>query len=365
MKKGFSSLIRFSISFGLLALLGYLFRQQLDASLKAVKQADMRWIMLAAATYILFIWISAWRWQILLRAQGLKFTAWYLARVFTLGLFFCKLLPTSIGGDVMRIAYTTQPGKTPQAFSATFLDRLIGFQSLAFLAVVMALVVSLNQANTLQLGESSLTGFGMLLLLIFILALLIGVTLVLFNDTCHRLFNRLLALLSNRFPQLHRLTNLIDRSYTSVKSYRRQPLALTISFLSGIGVQASLAITWFLTARAVRGTVPLGYYLIFIPILNIIVNIPTIGGLGVREAAFVLFFTPQWLPNRLTPEKALSTAVLFLALDLVFAIIGGLFFALLKPNRVVPDGKPSGHCEERSDAAISRSASKLQNKGAM
>ncbi len=334
MKRYLSSFIRFLISFGLLALLAYLFRQQLDASLKAVKQADMRYILLATVTYILFIWISAWRWQILLHAQGLKFTAWYLVRVFTLGLFFCKLLPTSIGGDVMRIAYTSQPGKAPQAFSATFLDRLIGFQSLSFLAVVAAPLVSINRVNSLKLGESNLTGFGMLLLLIFILVLLIGITLVLFNDTCHRLFNRLLALLSNRLPQINRVLRLLDRSYTAVKGYRHQPLALTISFLSGIGVQASLALTWFLVACAVGGTVSIGYYLVFIPILNIVVNIPTIGGLGVREAAFVFFFTPQWLPNRLTPEKALSTAILFLALDLVFAVIGGLFFAFLKPDRV-------------------------------
>ncbi|MGQ9708506.1 MAG: hypothetical protein ACUVUR_06490, partial [bacterium] len=90
------------------------------------------------------------------------------------------------------------------------------------------------------------------------------------------------------------------------------------------------SLAWFLTASSVYARVPLGYYFIFIPLLNIVVNIPTIGGLGVREAAFVLFFTPQWLPGHLTAEQAFSSALLFLILDLLFALLGGLLFAFMK-----------------------------------
>jgi uncharacterized protein (TIRG00374 family) len=340
-KNRFQTAIRFLISFGLLTLLALLFRQQLSAAVTTVRQADWRYITLAAITYLLFIIISAWRWQILLRAQQLHYSTWYLARIFTLGLFFCKLLPTSIGGDVMRIAYTTQPGKGPQAFSATFLDRLIGFQSLTLLAIVMGIIVSLRRASALSLGVGQFTGMRVVILLVILLLLLVGITLVFFNDTCHRLARRILEALSGKITGLTRITSLIDRAYDSVKSYRHQPIALGVSFLSGIGVQAALSLSWFFTARAVQAGVALGYYFIFIPILNIVVNIPTIGGLGVREAAFVLFFTPQWLPDRLSPEQALSTALLFLGLDLVFALLGGVIFAFTKrtPGKIISKNK--------------------------
>jgi uncharacterized protein (TIRG00374 family) len=311
----------------LLALLALLFRRQLGACITTIRQADWRYLLLASITYLSFILISAWRWQILLRAQQLHFSIWYLARVFTIGLFFCKLLPTSIGGDVMRIAYTTRPGKGPQAFSATFLDRIIGFQSLTLLAIVTGIILSFRQAGALNLGAGRFTGFSLVLLLAVLLLLLTSITLVFFNDACHRFARRLLDRLRQQIGALTRVADIIDRAYLSVKNYRHQPAALGISFISGIGVQAALALAWYLTARAVDARVNIGYYLIFIPMLNIVVNIPTIGGLGVREAAFVLFFTPPWLPNRLTPERALSTALLFLGLDLLFAIFGGVLFA--------------------------------------
>ncbi|MGQ9708303.1 MAG: lysylphosphatidylglycerol synthase transmembrane domain-containing protein, partial [bacterium] len=244
MKRSLSAIIRIIISFGLLILLGYLFRNRLNASIAALLQASPRFLLLATLTYILFIWISAWRWQVLLAAQGLYFHSWYLARVFTLGLFFCKLLPTAIGGDVMRIAYTTRPGFGPQAFSATFLDRLIGFQSLTFLAIILALMVALKHPEHLSLGSSKLTGFGVVLLLFLILLLLILLNAILFSDPCHRFARQVFYGLSRRVAALRRLIELLDRAYEAVKGYRHKPLALAISFFSGIGVQSALSLAW-------------------------------------------------------------------------------------------------------------------------
>lgn len=327
MKRAVSTALRIVISFGLLALLAFLFRNQLGNCLLTIRSADLKFLLLAFLTYILFIWVSAWRWQILLNAQGLRFSAWFLARVFTLGLFFCKLLPTSIGGDVMRIAYTVKPGKGPEAFSATFLDRLIGFESLTFLAVLMALFIALRRSSALSLGKAGLTGPGVILILLLIFLLLVLVTAVLFNDRCHTIARRLFA----RLPfQLQRLTQTLDRAYEAVKRYRHLPGALALSFILGIGVQATLSLAWFFCAAAVRAAVPIGYYFVFIPLLNIVVNIPTIGGLGVREAAFLAFFTPDWLPGKMSAEQALATALIFLGLDLVFALLGGLLFAFTR-----------------------------------
>ncbi|MGQ9678465.1 MAG: lysylphosphatidylglycerol synthase transmembrane domain-containing protein [bacterium] len=324
MKRTASTLLRIVISFGLLGLLGYLFRNQLGQCLLTLQQAETKFLLFAFLTYILFIWISAWRWQILLNAQGLIYPARFLAQVFTLGLFFCKLLPTSIGGDVMRIAYTTKPGKGAEAFSATLLDRLIGFESLTFLAIVMALFLTLNRTGALSLGKGGLTGFGVFLLLLAILVVLLLINVILFNDRCHNFARNIFTRLPFR---LNRLTTPLDRAYETVKRYRHHPRALTLSFLSGIGVQAALSLAWFFCARSVQAAVPIGYYFVFIPLLNIVVNIPTIGGLGVREAVFIAFFTPGWLPGKMNPNQALATALIFLGLDLVFALIGGIIFA--------------------------------------
>ena len=327
LRSALSTLARALLSLVLLGLLAWLFRSKLGASWRLIRTAGAGPLALAALWYVAFILISSWRWQVLLSARGLRFGVFYLARVFTISLFFCKLLPTSIGGDVMRIAYTAPKDRTAEAFSATLLDRLIGFTSLLFLAAVVAigLFATSAQSRALELTVFGIPfrGPGILALLCAGLVLLLLVTLTFFSDTGHRLANRVFGRI-----RLLRLGERLDRAYDAVKQYRHHRGALALSFAAGIGVQAMLSLAWYSVARAIGGTVPLVYYFVFIPLLNIVVNIPTIGGLGVREWAFVLFFTPTWLTGHLAQEPALATALLFLALDLVFALAGGVLFAI-------------------------------------
>jgi len=327
LKSALSTLARALLSLVLLGLLAWLFRSKLGASWRLIRTAGAGPLALAAFWYVVFVLISSWRWQVLLNARGLRFGVFYLARVFTISLFFCKLLPTSIGGDVMRIAYTAPKDRAAEAFSATLLDRLIGFTSLMFLAAVVAigLFATSAQSRELELAVFGVPfrGPGILVLLCAGLALLILVTLTFFSDRGHRLANRVFGRI-----RLLKLGERLDRAYDAVKQYRHHRGALALSFAAGLGVQATLALAWYSVARAIGGTVPLVYYFVFIPLLNIVVNIPTIGGLGVREWAFVLFFTPTWLTGHLAQEPALATALLFLVLDLVFALAGGVLFAV-------------------------------------
>lgn len=324
-----STAARLALSAALLSLLGWLFRSKLGAAAELIRGASAGWLAAAAGAYLGFVLVSAWRWQVLLDARDLRYSTGYLARVFVIGLFFCKLLPTSIGGDVMRIAYTAKKDRVAEAFSATFLDRMIGFASLLFVAVVVALgLFALNaQSRALELVVVGvrLRGAGILLLLGAGLGALVLVTLAFFSDAGHRLVNRVFGRV-----RLARLGERLDRAFDAVKGFRTHRRALAASFVAGMGVQAMLSIAWWCTARAIGGTVPPVYYFIFIPLLNIIVNIPTIGGLGVREWAFVLLFTPGWLTGHLTQELALAAALLFLVLDLGFALAGGALLAVTR-----------------------------------
>jgi uncharacterized protein (TIRG00374 family) len=334
-KRTVSTVGRVLLSAVLLGLLLWIFRDQLPDALARIREARTLPLVLAVGWYVVFVLISSWRWKILLGARGLVFSTWYLSRVFVLSLFFCKLLPTSIGGDVFRISYTAKAGRAAEAFSATLLDRLIGFVSLLLLAVLVSLgLFALSaDARALELPVLGIRfqGFGIVGLMALGLLLLVLVTLVFFNDRAHRLAVRLFGRV--RFLKLGER---LDRAYDAVKQYRHHRGALALSMLTGIGVQAALALSWHSVARAIGGTVPLVYYLVFIPLLNIVVNIPTIGGLGVREWAYVLFFTPQWVPGHLARETALAAALLFLALDLLFALAGGVLFAVMR-RRVEDD----------------------------
>jgi len=283
--------------------------------LKTVRSAEPWWLVLAALCFLAFLVISNWRWRILLEARELHYTFGYLLKVYFVSWMFNNVLPTAIGGDVMRIAYTARDDKKAVAFAATLVDRIVGFIGLFFFAFVISVILYFR-TKTVWYLPLNLAGFVGLVL----------VTLTLFSDTMHRIVVRIFGGI-----KFLKLGARIDELYRAVKEFRGVPGALFWSFLSSLALQLTLALTWFFTAQSVHGHVALLYYCLLIPIIGIITMIPvSIGGLGVRENSFKEFFTAGRMANHLSPEQAIATALLYLLVTLVFALIGAIVLMFLK-----------------------------------
>ncbi len=85
---------------------------------------------------------SAWRWGLLLGAQGVEVPARTLTGSFLVATFFNNFLPSNIGGDVIRIADTARPaGSKTLATTVVLVDRGIGLLGLVLLAAVAGSVV--------------------------------------------------------------------------------------------------------------------------------------------------------------------------------------------------------------------------------
>ena len=70
------------------------------------------------------ILVSAWRWGLLLNAQGLVFSFSRLTSSFLVATFFNNFLPSNIGGDVVRIADTAPAaGSKTLATTVVLIDR--------------------------------------------------------------------------------------------------------------------------------------------------------------------------------------------------------------------------------------------------
>ena len=83
-------------------------------------------------------------------------------------------------------------------------------------------------------------------------------------------------------------------------------------------------VSTFFISQSLGFRVPFVYFLIVMPIIWVIMMVPiSISGLGVREGAFVLFFTQQGVST----ENALLLSLLFFALTVVLALVGGVIFA--------------------------------------
>ena len=72
------------------------------------RRRDMAVSLLAVAIMAMTVWPMAWRWQRLLAARGIRDRLAWLVRAYFTAYTAGQILPTSIGGDAMRIYETAR-----------------------------------------------------------------------------------------------------------------------------------------------------------------------------------------------------------------------------------------------------------------
>lgn len=139
-KKHLHILIRSIISLALLAWLASLIDwPQLSGVLTRIKPA---WLCLAFVWIILSMIISIFKWQLVLRAQDISLSWVKLWRAYWAGLFFNNFLPSSIGGDALRILWA---GKLTDdlagAAASVFVERVLATVGLSITGLAASFFV--------------------------------------------------------------------------------------------------------------------------------------------------------------------------------------------------------------------------------
>ncbi|MCX7784704.1 MAG: flippase-like domain-containing protein [candidate division WOR-3 bacterium] len=317
MKKSIFSIFQIIIT---LALMFYLVQKvNLKDAYAIMKQVNIYYYLMAIFLCFIFLLLSNWRWKILLDARNIRFSFGYLLKVYLASWLFNNILPTAIGGDVIRIAYTAQRDsetgrhRTSPALAAAFVDRFIGFIGIFFFASLASGVLFLA-----KMGSNRY-----LLLEIAGLVFLMVVMLAMFSDRVHRIFSQIFFHL-----KIFRLGERFERAYQEIKDYRQIKDKLVWSFLLSLLVQSAIAMVWWLIALGISVNKSLLYYFLYIPAIGVITMIPvSVGGLGIRENSFVYMFNTF---VGIAKEKATAISALFLIINLIFAFIGGIVFLFIK-----------------------------------
>jgi len=297
----------------------YLLRKiDIRASFDIMKQVNIWFFVLSIGLFFVFLLICNWRWQILLDAREMRFSFGYLLKVYFVSWFFNNILPTTVGGDVLRIAYTvkndpvTGKPRRSAALAVTLVDRFIGFIGLFFFACIASGLLYLAKS-----GKNQYLWFiiiGLFVLLVILLAM--------FSDRVHRIFSWIFTRI-----KFFNLGDKFERSYQEIKDFRNVKMQLVYSFLLSLLVQVSLALVWFACAIGISVKTSVLYYFLYIPVIGVITMIPvTIGGLGLRENLFVSLFSAHGM----TTAQAGAISLLYLIVNLIFALIGGIMFLFIK-----------------------------------
>lgn len=323
MKKRLLSIAQIIIT---LVLLFYLSRKvNLSEAFVIMKQANIYLLILSGILCFIFILISNWRWKILLDARDLKFSFGYLLKIYFASWFFNNILPTAIGGDVLRVAYTVKQDAvsgrriTSPALAAAFVDRFIGFIGLFFFALLASVIFFLFKIGKNQYLLIDLLGF--IILVIILLAA--------FSDQAHQFFSKIFSHI-----KIFNLGERFERAYTEIKEYRQVKAQLLCSFLLSLLVQLSIALVWFFIGVAISAPGSVLYYFLYIPVLGVVTMVPiSVGGLGIRENGFVYMFNTF---AGILKEKATAISGLYLIINLIFALIGGIVFLFIKRETQTP-----------------------------
>lgn len=292
------------VSAGLLWLL--LSRVDLARLWAYARHASISWLVGALVLYLAMVLVSAWRWELLLNAQGFSVPGSRLVNSYLVATFFNNFLPSNIGGDVVRVRDTAPDvGSKTTATTVVLVDRGIGLLGLFLVAAVAASAASVGGAGVPAAAPALWLGLaGGLAVAIPLLANPVWVA-------------RILGPL-RRFHQ-EWVTERIARMTRTLERFGRAPRALAVCFLGAVVVQLVLVGFYASIARSMNIPVPLWHLAVIIPVSFIVQMAPvSVNGFGVREATFTFYFSRLSLP----PESALAVSFVGAALIMLFSLSG-------------------------------------------
>jgi hypothetical protein len=303
--------LKFIFSFSIIGFL-LIFKTSIQEILGVIKEANLYWLALSFSLHAVGLLISAFRWQILIQAQGHAVPIGFLTKSYLVGTFFNNFLPTRFGGDIVRIWDGSRYSHSLLKSSAIVLvERFTGILVL-FLFAFMASLFRVELAQKIPvIWLSLLIGFmGLALAALF------------FTPFTRRLIAKIPEV---RFLAKIRQKLLEFRDVLLI--YREKKAALAKAFLWAFLLQVNVIFHYYLIGKALHLNIhPLDYF-IFIPIVLLILIIPiTIGGLGLREGSYMEIFKFYGI----SPEAAVSFGLVDWVFGLIIGIAGGIIYILRK-----------------------------------
>lgn len=258
------------------------------------------WILVALIMQLTSTYIAAYRWfkisQLLVFKEKLSF---YVQSYFK-GTFFNQVLPSSIGGDAVRIIDLTRKGyEKKDAFYGVFVDRVVGLVGL----LVLNLFATIIFFGTFDKDFS----------LLIILIALGGITG--FSLLFH--LHRITFLKKYKFLNLFvRLANRLNSLYASrVLLLKHIGISVIVHFFSVLTMYGlSLALSLHLDFQTLLIAVPPVFLLTIVPI--------SLAGWGVREGAMIGIFMLVGADQ----TKVLALSILYGLLLILSALPGSYFW---------------------------------------
>ena len=291
---------------------------------KEILRAQKSFLLLSLLFYGTTICITIYRWNLLLKVQGVYLRVWDLIRLTMIGGFFNLVIPGAVSGDLVKMIFLAKQTKrnSTEAVLTVILDRTLGMIGLFIIAAIMVLLYLpflLNlkheyrfiQVATLTVGLVSICG-------------VFGVALIKFRQTLKRYLgiNRIVKYAERKLPKSMVLA--LIRVMNALYLYRQNLGAIAIGIALSILIHSCLAVNLFLVGVSIgENVIQLSDYFLATQVSSAITIIPlTPGGVGMRDVTTTILFSAL----HASPEKIAVLPVIMTLIMVFWRLIGGLFF---------------------------------------
>ncbi|HEX7627630.1 MAG TPA: lysylphosphatidylglycerol synthase transmembrane domain-containing protein [Candidatus Methanoperedens sp.] len=258
-------------------------------------QANSFNLIAALLCYVTIIYVSAFRLQLLIpNILPLK----SVFAISAIGYFFNMFLPSGISGDVARVYYLKK--EINKTKNVHLVDLAAPFVMEKYFGLVSVLVIGLVVLPfALSIFDSSQIANAIVPTIVFLL-LVFCLGMIFFK---FRFFK------NNRF---------ISIFYAYLDSFKDKKRLYAVFLYSAV-IQIISIVAIYSISEGMGLGVSFFFFIVIIPIINIITILPvTLGGLGLREGAFVLFMAYQGIP----PHAAISLSLMSFLLSLIASLLG-------------------------------------------
>jgi len=273
-----------------------------------------------ALTFAGFV-LSAWRWQRVLAVFDVHVPIRTLLGHYLAGQFVGNVLPSTVGGDVLRMSRaTSSTGSSDVAFASVVIERLTGFVALPLLTFIGLLIKP--SLLDVQHAWISLVIAGATVVALLVILVVAGS-----------------PALAGRFAKHENWMRFIGAVHIGVDRMRREPRRTTSVIVAAVAYQATVVAAVWCAIHALGVSVPDAAVLAFVPAVAMAQVLPiSLSGLGIREGLLVILLHPLGVPT----GKAIGVGLLWYGMTLVVSLLGAPLFAVGNRHRRDEPGDTSG-----------------------
>jgi hypothetical protein len=276
----------------------FFFRGTLPAVVSCLRNVSPPIFLASLAVFGGVIACNARRLTLFLHFHSINITFMQVFHYNLLALFVNVFLPSSLGGEAVK-AYCIHEfsGRRQEVFGLVILDRFFGLLCLVALSCT-ALIFS--GAGDLPLNIQ-LTIYIMMVMTILVVLFLLhpGVAGAISRFQTSRM--------------LPPFTKQLQAIYAAMQIFRYNGRLVLKAFVLSLGAQLFYVINYYLLSKSLGIDLPLTFFVFFLPVNAVLGLAPSVNGLGIREAAYLLYASQYIGSGEALAMSLLNTSALMLA----------------------------------------------------